>query len=124
MADKKEYIDEPIDKKKEEEAKKIAVSLSYDIDRPERAPVITAAGKGNIAQDIIKIAEDNNIPLYEDKQLVELLSKLEIDTEVPQELYVLVAEVLAFVYRLDRMSSKKEQVEQKIQEKDSKKITP
>jgi len=96
------------------DSRKAAVALNYDIEKPESAPIITALGKGKIADEIIKIAQDNNIPLYEDRALVNLLSKLELDTEVPPELYVLVAEVLAFVYRLDRMSSKREIIESKI----------
>lgn len=110
----KEPIQEQMDKELKESSQKVAVAINYDLEKPESAPLITASGKGQIADDIIKIAEENNIPLYEDSALAKLLSKLELDTEVPAELYVLVAEVLAFVYKLDRMSRKRESVEQEI----------
>ena len=121
MIDQQENIEEQIQSELEESSKKVAVALNYDINSPESAPLITAAGKGKIADEIVKIAEENNIPLYEDQTLANLLSKLELDTEVPPELYVLVAEVLSFVYRLDRMSSKRENLEEQISKHDDKK---
>jgi flagellar biosynthesis protein len=115
MAEKKENNKPKVDEEDlTRAASKMAVSLSYDADEPQAAPKVLASGKGEIAEEIIKIAEENQIPLYEDPILAELLGKLEIDTEVPPELYVLVAEVLAFVYKLDRMAGKREVVEQQI----------
>jgi flagellar biosynthesis protein len=70
-------------------------------------------GKGTFAEEILKVAEDHKIPLFEDKNLANLLIKLEVDTEVPAELYTLVAEVLAFVFRLDQMVSKRKRFEKK-----------
>ncbi|MFA5928776.1 MAG: EscU/YscU/HrcU family type III secretion system export apparatus switch protein [Candidatus Margulisiibacteriota bacterium] len=118
--DNRENIQEQIDKEMDDRSKKVAVALNYNIDKPESAPLITALGKGELAQEIIKIAEENSIPLYEDRALASLLSKLEMDTEVPQELYILVAEVLAFVYKLDRMARKRESVEEEIQRRPQK----
>jgi len=83
------------------------VALRYDIEK-DAAPVILAAGRGKMAEDIMDLAEDNHIPFYEDKGLADLLLKLEIDTEVPPELFVLVAEVLAFVFKLEQMSEKRD----------------
>ncbi|KAF0133480.1 MAG: flagellar biosynthesis protein [Candidatus Saganbacteria bacterium] len=97
------------------ENKKAAVAMQYDVDK-DKAPIILATGKGPIAEEIIRLAEDNKIPLYEDPELAELLSKLELDTEVPPELYVLVAEVLFFVYQLDRMAEKKERLISRMRE--------
>ncbi len=95
--------------------KRTAVALRYDIDR-DKAPLVLASGRGPIADEIIRIAEENKIPLYEDRDLAQLLAKLELDTEIPAELYVLVAEVLFFVYKLDRMAEKREKVIRRMKE--------
>ena len=87
--------------------RKAAVALRYDLDR-DKAPLILASGRGAVADEILRIADDNKIPLYEDPELAKLLSKLELDAEIPSELYTLVAEVLFFVYKLDRMAQKRE----------------
>ena len=91
------------------EKRKAAIAIRYDIDR-DKAPLVIASGRGLVADEILRIAEDNQIPLYEDPDLAKLLTKLELDTEIPPELYTLVAEVLFFVYRLDRMSQKRERM--------------
>ncbi len=87
-----------------------AIAVKYDIDK-NKAPKIIAAGKGVIAESIVKLAEDNNVPLYEDPTLADLLSKLEVESEIPPELYTLVAEVLSFVYQLDKMAKKREGIQ-------------
>lgn len=106
-------VDIPPDKSPEDEQKKkdkrSAVAIRYDVDR-DKAPLILASGRGPVADEILRIAEENKIPLYEDRELASLLSKLELDTEIPAELYVLVAEVLFFVYKLDRMAEKREKI--------------
>ena len=104
-----------------EPPKRTAVAIQYDVEK-NKAPLIIATGRGPIAEEILRIAEENRIPLYEDPELATLLTKLQIDTEIPAELYVLVAEVLFFVYKLDRMASKRDQVIKKLreQEKESK----
>ncbi len=83
-----------------------AIALKYD-SKNSKAPKITGFGKGQIAEKILKVAEDNKVPFYEDSSLVELLSKLAINSEIPPTLYNMVAEVLSFVYRLDRLAKKK-----------------
>ncbi|OGC14202.1 hypothetical protein A3J90_02380 [candidate division WOR-1 bacterium RIFOXYC2_FULL_37_10] len=93
----------------EEEKKKTVVALRYDVDK-DRAPLVLASGRGPIADEILRIADSNKIPLYEDPELVALLSKLDIDKEIPPELYTLVAEVLFFIYKLDKMSEKREKL--------------
>lgn len=89
--------------------KKTAVALRYDVDK-DQAPLILATGRGQIADEIVRVAEENKVPLYEDSELSSVLSKLELDAEIPPELYVLVAEVLFFVYKLDRMAEKRERL--------------
>jgi len=110
-----EFPAEPV-----KEAKRAAVAIRYDVDH-DRAPLILASGRGPVADEILRIAEDNKIPLYEDRELVSLLSKLELDTEIPAELYVLVAEVLFFVYKLDRMAEKREKIVKRMVEEDKEK---
>lgn len=91
----------------------MAVAVKYDINK-DRAPKIVASGKSAFAEEILRIAEENQVPLYEDSSLVDLLSKLEIDTEIPPELYTLVAEILAFVYQLDKIAKKKESLRKRL----------
>ncbi len=95
--------------------KRTAIALRYDIEK-DIAPVILAAGRGEFAEEILKVAEDNKIPFYEDKGLADLLLKLEVDTEIPQELYVIIAEILAFVFRLDQMAAKRDKLIKKTKE--------
>jgi len=78
-----------------------AVALKYDRDK-DQAPRVVAAGRGFIAERIIELAKQYNVPLYEDKNLVQVLEALEVETEIPAELYQAVAEVLVFIYRLNR----------------------
>ena len=105
------------------EEKKAAVALRYDIDR-DKAPLILATGRGPVADEILRVAEENKIPLYEDTELAKLLSKLEMDSEIPPELYTLVAEVLFFVYKLDRMAEKRERMVSRFKEEDKEKQRP
>ena len=95
--------------------KKAAIALRYDLDR-DKAPLVLASGRGQVADEILRLADENKIPLYEDPELAKLLAKLELDTEIPPELYTLVAEVLFFVYKLDRMAEKRERLVTKIRE--------
>jgi flagellar biosynthesis protein len=80
---------------------KKAVALGYDQDK-NRAPHVVAKGKGASAENIIKIAQLHNLPIKEDADLVELLSKVELDREVPEKLYVAVAEVFSFLYKITK----------------------
>lgn len=80
---------------------KKAVALKYAPDR-NKAPVVVAKGRGEVAESILKRAKESGVPVQEDASLVEVLSKLDLDQEIPPELYQLVAEILSFVYRSDR----------------------
>lgn len=81
--------------------RKRAVALRYHRGE-DAAPVIVAKGSGLIAERIIEIAKEYDIPLYEDPDLVEVLAKIDLGNVIPPELYQAVAEVLAFVYNLNR----------------------
>ena len=69
-----------------EKSKLKAIALKYDVDK-DKAPKITASGKGVIAEQILQVAEEYNIPFYEDSNLTNLLAKLDLDSEIPQELF-------------------------------------
>jgi flagellar biosynthesis protein len=77
-----------------------AVALSYESIK-NIAPKVVATGEGKVAAKIIEKAKEHHVPLQKDPSLVELLSQLEINQVIPEELYSAVAEVLAFVYRAD-----------------------
>ena len=77
---------------------KSAVALGYDRER-DQAPRVLAKGKGILAEKIIEAARKHGIPLREDPVLVEMLARLEVDSEIPPALYRAVAEVLAYVYQ-------------------------
>ena len=78
-----------------------AVALKYDVSK-DRAPRVVARGRGAIAEKIMAIARENHVPLYEDQNLVQILEAFDLETEIPPELYRAVAEVLAFIYRLNK----------------------
>lgn len=79
----------------------IAIALRYD---GQSAPTVTAKGRGDLAQEIIDLAIANDIPLDNNPELVKLLSSIPLGDEIPEALYVAVAEVIAFAYLLsDKM---------------------
>ena len=78
-----------------------AVALKYD-HGVGGAPTVTAKGRGKVAKKIIDLAKAHQVPLVEDNNLVNMLDALDIDTEIPDTLYRAVAEVLVFVYRMNR----------------------
>ena len=81
--------------------RKRAVALGYHAGQ-DQAPRVRAKGRGYVAQEIIDRAQAKDIPIQEDESLVQLLSQLEINEKIPDSLYHVVAEVFAFVYRVDR----------------------
>jgi flagellar biosynthesis protein len=83
--------------------KQEAVALKYDREK-DKAPRVTAKGKGKSAQKIIELAELHNIAIKKDEDLLELLSKVELDKEVPAEMYKAVAEVFTFIYSMTKTS--------------------
>ncbi|MCR4764533.1 MAG: EscU/YscU/HrcU family type III secretion system export apparatus switch protein [Lachnospiraceae bacterium] len=83
------------------QAEQKAVALKYDMER-DQAPRVIAKGRGHVAENIMAVAKKSTIPVYQNKTLVNMLMALEIDREVPPELYRTVAEVMAHVYRIDK----------------------
>ena len=78
-----------------------AAALHYDPVR-DAAPRLVARGDGHIAERILELARAHGIPVHEDRALVEVLARLEIGSEIPPEIYRLVAEIIAFLYRLQQ----------------------
>ncbi|MCC6444404.1 MAG: EscU/YscU/HrcU family type III secretion system export apparatus switch protein [Armatimonadetes bacterium] len=85
--------------------RKKAAALRYEPGK-DSAPRIAAAGQGYIAERILEAARQHHIPIEEDPELAAALSQLDVGSLVPPELYAAAAEVLAFVYRLDRKAGK------------------
>ncbi len=81
-----------------------AVALRYRQDQ-ESAPRVLARGSGDVADRIIALAREHGIPLHEDRDLIGLLSALDLNEVVPPTLYLVLAEVLAHVYRANRASA-------------------
>lgn len=79
---------------------KKAVALKYD-EGEDIAPKVIAKGKRKVAENILEKAKEHNIPVYKDKKLASQLSNLEIDDNIPQELYEAVAQVLLFITKID-----------------------
>lgn len=86
---------------------KRALALSYN-ETKQVAPQLSAKGKGLIAENIIKKAEENDVPIVEDPSLVELLSELNINETIPEQLYEAVAEVFAYIYQVEKEVSERE----------------
>lgn len=79
-----------------------AVALSYSA-KDDVAPKVVAKGRGVTAENILKTATDNSVPIYKNQGLTQMLMALELDSEIPPELYTAVAEVLSYVYRTDKL---------------------
>ncbi|WP_330390099.1 EscU/YscU/HrcU family type III secretion system export apparatus switch protein [Tepidibacter formicigenes] len=86
---------------------KKAVALSYN-EEINYAPRVTASGKGYVAEKIIKKAKENNVPLYKDDNLTNNLINLDLGSEIPRELFEIVAKVLVFVENIDQKKGEKE----------------
>ena len=74
---------------------KKAVALQYD-DTKDAAPIIVASGSGYLAEKIIEVAGENNVPVYEDNSLASVLSRLDLGSKIPTELYESVVDIYVF----------------------------
>ncbi len=77
---------------------KTAVALQYD---GQNAPRVTAKGEGDIAEQILQLAQEHEVPMYANADLAELLATLDLGEEIPETLYQAIAEIIAFIYSLD-----------------------
>jgi len=78
-----------------------AAAVKYD-EKQDSAPMVTAKGEGFVARRIVEIAQAADVPVVEDAALVSALLSLELEQEIPVELYEAVARVLAWIYRLEK----------------------
>lgn len=90
--------------KKDDKKVKQAVAIEYD--PTDMAPKIVATGKGKVAEKIIEKAKESDVPIHEDAKLAGTLSKLDIGDYIPPELYEVVAEILVFVDKMEKLRSK------------------
>lgn len=87
-----------MDKTNRKKAAALKYELNYD------APIVTAAGMGYIADKIIEEAEENKVPVVYNKELANLLTNVDVGSDIPEELYNVVAEVIAYVMDVDKMA--------------------
>ncbi len=80
-------------------ARKIAVAVSYD--GGDHAPRVVAKGYGIVADAILRAANENQLYIHESPELVGLLMQVDLDSHIPPQLYLAVAELMAWLYRLD-----------------------
>lgn len=81
------------------ESRREAVALKYEA--ADGAPKVVAKGSGLIAEEIIARAKEAGVFVHESKDLVSLLMNVNLDSRIPPQLYIAVAELLAWVYRLE-----------------------
>jgi len=84
---------------------KQAVALKYDVEK-DMVPKITASGQGTVADNIINAAEESNVAIHHNEQLVKELIQFKVGTEIPPELYEIVAQILVFVEGIDKTELK------------------
>lgn len=82
---------------KDNEKNSVAVALEYDGENP---PIVSATGKDWLASEIIQIAKEHKIPILENSELARILGHLDTGESIPKELYIVIAQIIAFVYHL------------------------
>lgn len=85
------------DRSPPQDSEKQAVALTYD---GQRAPTVTAEGSGELAEQIIAVARAHGVPLFENPQLLTLLQQVGLGEEIPETLYLCIAQVIAFAYKI------------------------
>jgi flagellar biosynthesis protein len=79
---------------------KLAVALKYKQDQ-DTVPLVVASGKGLLAEAILKRAAEAGVPIHPDSDLAEMLGEVDVGDAIPEELYEVVAQIMAMVYRMD-----------------------
>jgi len=85
----------------EKTKKRQAIALKYDLEN-DSVPIITASGLGAVADKIVEKGIENDVTIYEDERLVKELLQFKVGTEIPPELYEIVAQVLIFIESIDQ----------------------
>lgn len=86
--------------------KKLKQAIALEFNKDDDAPVLIAAGRGALAERIIDLAKEAEVPIHKDEKLAKTLAKLDIGDMIPPELYEVVAEILVFVDSMDKLKSK------------------
>jgi flagellar biosynthesis protein len=89
-----------------QEPQRQAVALRYET-KKDAAPRLVAKGRGYLAEKILELARLYDIPIRQDKKLLQILSRLDLEEEIPTEVYKAVAEIRAFIYRLSNRPMEK-----------------
>lgn len=89
--------------------RQLAVALGYDPEEDD-APRVLARGAGLVAEHIRRLAETFGVPVREERELAEALVRLDVGAGIPEELYLAVAEVLAFIYRAESRYAREDAV--------------
>jgi len=90
----------------DKDKKNSAIALKYD-PLSGRAPTIVAKGHGEIAEKIIELAQEHDVHIHQNPELLDVLIRLELGDEIPEALYRAIAEVIAFAYNIKKMSIEK-----------------
>jgi flagellar biosynthesis protein len=98
-----------MNKTKEKKETTIAAAIGYDSQK-DAAPRVTAKGRGIIGERILDLAVKHGVPVRKDPALVQILSRLDIDEQIPPELYKAVAEILAFIYSINERYREKQSI--------------
>ncbi len=80
----------------------IAVAIKYAFGKQGEVPKVVASGRGLMAKKIVELAQENDVPLKENKALAESLAKVPVGVDIPDDLWGAMAEILAQVYQLDK----------------------
>lgn len=96
-----------VEREQQSSKDKKAVALQYDQEQTEGAPRLVAVGEGYLAEKIIKIAQEENVPIVEDCEVVSKLVHFPVGAEIPEELYQAVAKILVYLYKLDQEQERK-----------------
>ena len=93
-------------KEERDRSRLTATALKYD-PQSDQAPRVIASGEGKIAEQILSLAKQYDVPVYDDPELAAALSMVNLEEEIPPELYQVVAQVLAYIYRVAKIHGKK-----------------
>ena len=92
--------DRPAARDRLDRDRKVAIALSHDIGS-DHAPTVVAKGYGEVAEQILRLAFDNDIKVRTDPDLAQILEVVEVDCEIPLQAFAAVAEILTYVYRMN-----------------------
>lgn len=87
--------------RKQDPKRKSVVAIKYDAKKAP-APKVIAKGEGLVGEKILALARENNVPIKKDPDLIQILSQVDIDEEIPASVYQIVAELLVFIYQINK----------------------